>query len=127
MSKNIPIHAHFAGDQGSYQYLEVKQLAEILGRHRIKVRENLKMCRRLKRDIAQEKDPVERLYMSYESAYIRCHLRDAYALYRRVYHDFQVAYTSYMTDLSAQAATWAPYDYKSQSAHMSSAQGKSAA
>jgi len=82
-----------------YEYLEVKQLAEILARHRAKARLALKEYRDLKRASLSETDPIEKLYLGYEGMFLRDHLRDALRLYVMVNHDYHDAYTSYMNEL----------------------------
>jgi len=85
-----------------YEYLEVKQLAEILARHRAKARAAVDEYRLLKRAAAAETDPVEKLYLNYEGMFLRDHLRDALRLYVMINHDFHEAYQSYMDALKAE-------------------------
>ena len=89
---------------GHFQYLEVKQLAEILSRHRNKAREALKDYSVLKRAIAAETDAIEKLYLGYEGMFLRDHLRDALRLYVMINRDFHEAYRSYMDALDADNA-----------------------
>lgn len=79
-----------------YDYLEVKQLAEILNRHRIKLRASITEYRTLKSALETQQDAVERLYLGYESLFMRDQLRDAWRLYRLVSIDFHVAFSTYM-------------------------------
>jgi len=84
--------------EGGWQYLEVKQMSEILARHREKTRFAVREYRILKDTIAAENDPIEKLYLGYELMFVRDHLRDALRLYVMVNHDFHEAYTAYMED-----------------------------
>lgn len=85
-----------------YEYLEVKQLAEILARHRAKARLALKDYRDLKRAVATETDPMEKLYLGYEGMFLRDHLRDALRLYMLVNHDYHEAFRIYMDALKSE-------------------------
>jgi|GEM_PF-1801680 len=91
-----------------YEYLDVKQLAEILARHRSKAREAMAEYRSLKKAAAAETDPVEKLYLNYEGMFLRDHLRDALRLYVMINHDFHAAYRSYMDGLKAENAASLP-------------------
>lgn len=84
--------------QGGWQYLEVKQMSEILARHREKARLAVREYRILKQTILAESDPIEKLYLGYEGMFLRDHLRDALRLYVLVNRDFHEAYGSYMED-----------------------------
>jgi len=86
----------------AFDYLEVKQLAEILSRHRAKARSAIKEYRDLKRAVSLESDPIERLYLNYEGMFLRDHLRDALRLYVMVNHDFHEAQGCYMKALKAE-------------------------
>lgn len=79
----------------AWQYLEVKQLAEILSRHREKLRLAVREYRLLKQTLAAETDAIEKLYLSYEGMFMRDHLRDTLRLYLIVNRDYHEAYESY--------------------------------
>lgn len=83
----------------SWQYLEVKQMGEILARHREKARLAVREYRILKQTIAAESDAIEKLYLSYEAMFLRDHLRDSLRLYVMVNHDFHEAYGAYMKEV----------------------------
>lgn len=85
-----------------YEYLEVKQLAEILARQRDKTRAAIREYRDLKRAITAEADAIEKLYLGYEGMFMRDHLRDALRLYVMVNRDFHEAWRSYMDALKAE-------------------------
>ena len=83
----------------SWQYLEIKQMAEILARHREKARLAVREYRLYKRTYAAEHDAIEKLYLGYEGMFLRDHLRDSLRLYLMVNRDYHEAYRSYMTAL----------------------------
>lgn len=85
----------------AWQYLEVKQLSEILARHREKLRAAVREYRMHKRTHAAETDPIEKLYLGYEGMFQRDHLRDALRLYVMINHDYHEAYRAYMAALAA--------------------------
>lgn len=87
-----------ATKEGGWQYLEVKQMSEILARHREKARMCVREYRILKKTIAAETDPIEKLYLGYEAMFLRDHLRDALRLYVMINHDFHEAYSAYMEE-----------------------------
>lgn len=82
-----------------WQYLEVKQLAEILARHREKLRLAVREYRMHKRTHAAEHDAIEKLYLGYEGMFLRDHLRDALRLYVMINHDYHEARKAYMDSL----------------------------
>jgi hypothetical protein len=94
-----------ATKKDAWQYLEVKQLAEILARHREKVRLAVREYRMHKRTHKAENDAIEKLYLGYEGIFLRDHLRDAMRLYLIVNHDYHEAYRAYMADLKAPQVT----------------------
>lgn len=83
----------------AWQYLEVKQMAEILDRHRAQLRQVVRQYRILKQTLTAETDPIEKLYLGYEGMFLRDHLRDALRLYVMVNHDFHDARRSYLAGL----------------------------
>ena len=70
-----------AAQKPVWQYLEIKQMAEILARHREKARLAVREYRLYKRTYAAEHDAIEKLYLGYEGMFLRDHLRDTLRLY----------------------------------------------
>lgn len=91
-----------------WQYLEIKQLGEILTRNREKARLAVREYRLLKQTLAAETDPIEKLYLGYEGMFMRDHLRDALRLYVMVNHDYHDAYQSYMNEVQSPAPLVVP-------------------
>lgn len=91
--------ARAAGSGEGWQYLEVKQLAEILVRQREKLRRAIRDYRAHKRVWAAQTDAVEKLYLGYEGMFMRDHLRDAIRLYVFVNRDYHEAWRGYMAAL----------------------------
>lgn len=85
----------------AWNYLEVKQLAEILARHREKTKLAVREYRLLKQALAAETDAIEKLYLGYEGMFMRDHLRDALRLYVMINRDYHDAYRAYMDGLKA--------------------------
>ncbi|MBU6234336.1 MAG: hypothetical protein KGQ41_00690 [Alphaproteobacteria bacterium] len=88
-----------------WQYLEVKQMAEILARHREKARMAVREYRMHKRTQMAEHDAIEKLYLGYEAMFLRDHVRDAVRLYILVNRDFHEAQRSYLEGLKAPHGT----------------------
>jgi hypothetical protein len=88
-----------ATQKNDWQYLEVKQLAEILARYREKMRLAIREYRLLKQTLAAETDAIEKLYLGYEGMFMRDHLRDGLRLYVMINRDFHEAYRSYFEAL----------------------------
>ncbi len=95
MVSGILTRTHGLG-RDNYQYLEVKQLAEILVRYREKAREAIREMRSWKARAAVEKDDIEKLYLNYEGMFLKDHVRDTVRLYRMVSRDFYDVYGTYM-------------------------------
>lgn len=85
----------------AWQYLEIKQMAEILARHREKARLAVREYRMYKRTYGAENDAIEKLYLGYEGMFLRDHLRDSLRLYLMVNRDYHEAYRSYLAALKA--------------------------
>lgn len=83
-------------EQREIQYLEVKQMGEILERYRTRVRHMLRNLKEWQLRYARCKgDELEQVYTSYEGIFIRNQLRDAWQLYvtvNRDYHEMRRAY-----------------------------------
>lgn len=92
----------------SWQFLEVKQMGEILARHREKARLAIREYRQLKNAKAAETDQIEKLYLGYEGLFMRDHLRDTLRLYMLVNRDYHEAYDAYMNEIKAPAAMSVP-------------------
>lgn len=87
--------------RNAWNYLEVKQMAEILARHREKTKLAVREYRQLKQALAAETDAIEKLYLGYEGMFVRDHLRDALRLYVMINRDYHEAYKAYMDGLKA--------------------------
>ncbi|MCB1537958.1 MAG: hypothetical protein H6865_01165 [Rhodospirillales bacterium] len=92
----------------AWQYVEVKQMAEILTRHREKLRAAIRDYRTLSEKIAAESDATEKLYLGYEAIFARDHLRDALRLYVMVNHDYHEALEAYLAEMRAPGAITHP-------------------
>lgn len=92
----------------SWQFLEVKQMGEILARHREKARLALREYRGLVNAQSAETDAIEKLYLGYESTFMRDHLRDTLRLYMTVSHDYHRAYDAYMNEIKEPAVLTMP-------------------
>lgn len=77
------------------QYLEMKQMADVLTRFRGRVRLVLSQYRVWKAAYAVETDDIEKVYMAYEGIFIRRQFADVWQLYvtvNRDYHDMRRVY-----------------------------------
>lgn len=92
----------------TWQFLEVKQMGDILARHREKARLALREYRQLVNAQKAETDAIEKLYLGYEGTFMRDHLRDTLRLYMTVQHDYHRAYDTYMNEIKAPAMTTMP-------------------
>ncbi len=92
----------------TWQYLEVKQMGEILSRHREKMRAAMRDYRQLRTALKAEADAVEKLYLGYEGMFARDHLRDTFRLYRLVARDYHDAFDAYMAEIAAPAEIIVP-------------------
>lgn len=94
--------------QKTWNYLEMKQMAEILARHRTKTKLAVREYRLLKQALAAETDAIEKLYLGYEGMFMRDHLRDALRLYVMINRDYHEALDTYMNGLKADKIVVAP-------------------
>ena len=94
--------------KGTWQFLEVKQMGDILARHREKARLAIREYRLLKNARIAETDPIEKVYLGYEGLFMRDHLRDTLRLYMMVNHDYHEAYEAYMTEINKPAEMVVP-------------------
>jgi len=92
------------------QYLEMKQMGEIVFRFRERVRGLVNLYRSWKRDFSGEADKVERVYKAHEGHFLRRQLRDAWSLYVLVNKDYHEMYRIYMDQIRKK--TLKPFDYR---------------
>jgi hypothetical protein len=81
------------------QYLEMKQMQEILFRFRERARAMVVHYRMWQKAYNVEKDEIERVYKGYEGVFIRQQLRDAWRLYLTVNRDYHDLYRTYMEQI----------------------------
>ncbi len=81
------------------QYLEMKQMVEILFRFRERARALVNVYRVWKRDYARETDQIEKVYKAYDGMFIRHQLQDAWKMYVTVNRDYHEMYRTYMKQL----------------------------
>lgn len=81
------------------QYLEMKQMAEILARFRNRVRVMVHHYRRWKADYERETDRVEKVYRAYEGIFVRRQLADVWSLYLTVNRDYHEMRRVYLANL----------------------------
>lgn len=77
------------------QYLEMKQMADMLIKYREKMRKTLREYREWKTAYEAETDEIEKVYTAYEGIFARRQLADRWKLYVTVntdYHDMRRAY-----------------------------------
>lgn len=92
------------------QYLEMKQMVEIQFRFRERLRGMVNLYRNWKRDVAAEKDNIEKVYKTYDGMFIRRQLNDAWKMYVTVNHDYHEMYRTYMDQIEKKKAQ--PFSYK---------------
>jgi len=78
------------------QYLEMKQMNEIMFRFRERLRGIVDLYRGWKAEYDRETDTVERVYKSYEGQFIRRQLNDAWRLYLTANKDYHEMHRAYM-------------------------------
>jgi len=78
------------------QYLEMKQMNEIMFRFRERLRGIVDLYRGWQAEYHRETDTVERVYKSYEGQFIRRQLNDAWRLYLTANKDYHEMYRAYM-------------------------------
>ena len=81
------------------QYLEMKQMAEILARFRNRVRVMIHHYRRWKVDYERETDRIEKVYRAYEGIFVRRQLADVWQLYLTVNRDYHELRRVYLANL----------------------------
>jgi len=91
------------------QYLEMKQMHEVLFRFRERARALATHYRAWRVDYNAEQDTIERVYKGYEGQFIRQQLRDAWRLYLTVNRDYHDMYRTYMGQI--ERAKQAPFSY----------------
>lgn len=82
-------------EQREVQYLEVKQMIDMLIRYRTKMKKVLAEYRDWKTAYEAETDEIEKVYTAYEGIYARRQFADCWKLYVTVnkdYHDMRRAY-----------------------------------
>ena len=92
------------------QYLEMKQMLEILFRFRERARAMLVHYRVWKNAYEAEKDEIERVYKGYEGIFLRQQLRDSWKLYLTVNRDYHEMYRTYMEQIEKKKAVPFAYD-----------------
>lgn len=101
------------------QYLEMKQMLEILFRFRERARAMITHYRVWKNAYEAEKDPIERVYKGYEGIFIRQQLRDAWKLYLTVNRDYHEMYRTYMDQIEQKKHK--PFSYDNYNSYRSAA------
>lgn len=91
------------------QYLEMKQMQDVLFRFRERARAMVVHYRVWKRVYDGEKDQIERVYKAYEGIFLRQQLRDAWKLYLTVNRDYHEIYRTYMGQIDQKKAQ--PFSY----------------
>lgn len=91
------------------QYLEMKQMGDVLTRFRERTRAMISHYRVWKKAYGDETDGIERVYKAYEGMFMRQQLRDAWRLYLTVNRDYHELYRTYMTQIDQKKA--APFSY----------------
>lgn len=81
------------------QYLEMKQMAEVLARFRNRVRVMIHHYRRWKTDYERETDRIEKVYRAYEGIFVRRQLADVWQLYLTVNRDYHEMRRVYLANL----------------------------
>lgn len=86
-------------DARELQYLDMKQMAEILARFRNRVRVMVHHYRRWKVDYERESDRIEKVYRAYEGIFVRRQLADVWSLYVTVNRDYHEMRRVYLANL----------------------------
>lgn len=97
--QSIRDHIH-AADIRDVQYMEMKQMQEILCRYRGRVRHMIKLYRQWKKGYEFEKDELEKVYLAYEGIFLRQQLHDSWQLYVTVNRDYHEMRNTYLAQLS---------------------------
>lgn len=81
------------------QYLEMKQMMDILYRFRGRVKMMVSHYRRWKVDYENETDEIEKVYRAYEGIFIRRQFHDSWKLYVTVNRDYHEMRRTYLASL----------------------------
>lgn len=99
-----------ACEEKEVQYLEMKQMLDILFRFRERSRAMVHHYRVWKQVYESEKDTIERVYKAYEGLFLRQQLRDSWRLYLTVNRDYHDMYRTYMAQIDQKKGT--PFSYR---------------
>lgn len=81
------------------QYLDIKQMGEIVQRFRARMKLSIQGFRRWKTSYAREKDEIEKAYMALEGICLRRQLGDAWMLYVKANRDYHAMRRGYLANL----------------------------
>lgn len=81
------------------QYLEMKQMIDIMGRFRTRMRNTICQYRCWALAHSAETDEIERAYSAYEGIFIRQQLRDCWRMYVTVNRDYHEMRRVYLASL----------------------------
>jgi hypothetical protein len=94
------IREHLLKLQGrEIQYLEIKQMTDILARYRARVRVMVRHYRGWQAGYMREADEIEKIYAAYEGIFIRRQLQDSWKLYVAVNRDYHEMRRVYLASL----------------------------
>jgi len=85
--------------QSEVQYLDLKQITEILYKYRNRVRAILAEYRTWRTQHARQYDEVERIYSAYEGHFLRGQIRDCLHLYYAAHRDYHAMRRIYLGSL----------------------------
>lgn len=86
-------------EQREIQYLEMKQMQDVLIRFRRRVRSMVKHYRHWQADYQTEQDEIEKVYKAYDGIFIRRQIQDAWRLYVMVNRDYHEMRRTYLERL----------------------------
>lgn len=86
-------------EEREVQYLEVKQMIDMLYKYRGKMRAMLDMYREWKAQNEATTDEIEKVYIAYEGIFIRKQFEDAWKLYVMVNNDYHEMRRAYLANL----------------------------
>lgn len=89
-----------ASEARDIQYLEMKQMQDILSRYRGRVKNMVRFYRQWKIGYEREPDELEKVYLAYEGIFLRQQLHDSWQLYVTVNKDYHEMRTTYLANLS---------------------------
>lgn len=81
------------------EYLELKQMIDILGKYRSRARNTLHQYRTWKKFHSDQKDEIESVYSSYEGLFLKEQLNDAMRMYVLVNNDYHEMLKTYIQHL----------------------------